>query len=603
MKNNNSNIFKGTARLFAAALVGGAMLTSCVDMDLAPKYQPTSESVWQDVTMATQAAAGPYRCLKYRVGDYNQWGVFNNQLFSSALDRDPNWRSYNNLFGNMNPSNGDNLALWAWHMEYPAKANDVVAHIMDVPGIDESAAARMRAENIFLRAYWYFEMNMYYQGIPYIRDAVVNPEDTYIDKLTFEETLDELITDFTEVINCASLPDKYAQGDGMWGHITKGAAYAYRAKCYMWKKEWQKAADDCQKVKDCGYKLYTAGDRPYIDLFKEAQEDCDEMIFTVCFTNTEDSGNAYYKNCATRSVFGAEGWNNWHGNPAMIDMYENADGSKFNWDDYLPNYNSMTPKARMAYFLRDDANDDNKKLFTDRGADMSVYLGEGNEARLRKAYENRDPRLEGTFITPYSIFKGARFRFVENYCYRFPFVFDTYNEDKDMIGDLLTDTGMETYLMRKFVGEGDEVTKWCSYIDYPIMRYGEVLCMWAECLAELGQVEQAAAKVNELRERVGHVKLNTAGNANTTVAGKEDMIQRARNEYYYELAGEENLFFEELRWGTWLEKKFYPGNGLKKVWGENYYEYVSQGEKSRVWPVPDREMQVNHQIHQNTVWQ
>lgn len=154
MKYNLSNLYKGSVRTLATAIVGGAALSGCVNMDLTPKYQPTSESVWQDVTMASQAATGPYRCLRYRVCDNGQWGVTTWQCFSSAIDRDPNWRSYKALFGNLDSSDGDCvLPVWAWHMEYPAKANAVVAHIMDVPGIDPDEAARMRAENIFLRAY------------------------------------------------------------------------------------------------------------------------------------------------------------------------------------------------------------------------------------------------------------------------------------------------------------------------------------------------------------------------------------------------------------------------------------------------------------------
>ena len=607
MKYNISNLSKGTVRILAAAIAGGAMLTGCADMDLTPTYQPTSESVWQDVTMASQAATGPYRCLRYRIADNAQWGVTTWQCFSSALDRDPNWRGYKALFGNLDSSDGDCvLPVWAWHMEYAAKANAVVANIMNVPGIDQDEAARMRAENIFLRAYWYYEMNIIWGGIPYIREEVTDPEQTYIARLSKEETWDELIKDFTEVINTPSLPDKYAQGDGNWGHITKGTAYAYRGKCYMWKKEWQKAADDFQKVKDCGYKLLTAGDRPYIDLFKEAQEQCDEMMFTVCFGPQDTQGNVIWRNCATRSVNGKEGWNNWHGNPAMIESYENADGSKFSWDQYIPGYSSKSKKARQAYFLRDDINDDEIAKAVEGGADMSLYIQGGNEARLRPAFENRDPRLEQTFITPYSIFNGARRGFVEPITYRFPFRTDGADDrTTPFLADLLTDTGMETYLMRKFVAEGQEVTKWYSSIDYPILRYGEVLCDWAECLAELGDLSGSADKINELRARVGHVLLNS--NANTMVAGKEDMIERARMEHYYELAGEENLFFDELRWGTWRAKKFYQDsegqmNGLKKPWGVNYYEYVDGGDKMTEWPVPDREMQVNHNMNQSPYW-
>ncbi len=34
------------------------------------------------------------------------------------------------------------------------------------------------------------------------------------------------------------------------------------------------------------------------------------------------------------------------------------------------------------------------------GADMSKYLENGNEERIRKAYQDRDPRLQMAVITP-----------------------------------------------------------------------------------------------------------------------------------------------------------------------------------------------------------
>lgn len=44
----------------------------------------------------------------------------------------------------------------------------------------------------------------------------------------------------------------------------------------------EKAADDFQAVKDCGYTLYKgAGEESYKKLFKVENERCDEMIFSL----------------------------------------------------------------------------------------------------------------------------------------------------------------------------------------------------------------------------------------------------------------------------------------------------------------------------------
>ena len=45
----------------------------------------------------------------------------------------------------------------------------------------------------------------------------------------------------------------------------------------------------------------------------------------------------------------------------------------------------------------------------------------GNEARLRAAYENRDPRLAAIAITPYSTYDGGASGSVVTYTSRYPY--------------------------------------------------------------------------------------------------------------------------------------------------------------------------------------
>lgn len=60
------------------------------------------------------------------------------------------------------------------------------------------------------------------------------------------------------------------------------------------------------------------------------------------------------------------------------------------------------------------------------------------------------------------------------------------------------------------------------------------------------------------------------------------MRERIRNERYWELLGEDLIYFDELRWKTWKDKKFatYDDNGkqvvngLRQVWGQATYHYA-----------------------------
>lgn len=598
MKTIIKSLSKQSAGL-AAAIAGVAMITSCVDMDLSPTNQPSEGSVWSSPTMAMQAANGAYRGLQYPIQE--AWNRFW-QPFSSVQDRDANWTDFNHTYGRVTPSDGYISSFWGNNFEYAIKANAVIHNIANVPGIDPAVASRSIAECTFLRAWWHYEMNCLFQGIPYVDINITNPDECKLPRKTTDEVWDCIIKDLTDCINNPNLPDKYEQGSPQWGHITKGACYTLRGKVYLWKKEWAKAEADFKAVERCGYKLYTEGGNvAYKNVLKEANEDCDEMIFSVCFTPDVKYGNALHRANGVRSVFNGEGWGNFIVNPAFVDRFENADGSKFNWNDIIPGYNEMPAKARRVYFLRDNMTEAEIEMNKKAGADMSKYLPNGNEARIYQAYENRDPRLNMTVITPYHAFYGGKWGVGQDFISRFPF-----RDQGEPTLDMMTDTSaMFYYMMRKYVGEGTEVSNYYTYTDYNIFRFAEVLINLAEALNEQGKTDEAASVINRVRTRCGAALLNS--NEATKVKGQADMRERIQNEFYFELGGEHNLYMEEVRWNIWRKNKFYKDaegnmNGMRQVWGTPTYQYIDGGEHYNTWPIPQREVDNNPNMVQSPQW-
>ena len=82
--------------------------------------------------------------------------------------------------------------------------------------------------------------------------------------------------------------------------------------------------------------------------------------------------------------------------------------------------------------------------------------------------------------------------------------------------------------------------------------YADVLLNLAEALNEQGKIDEAVTVVNQVRARAGAQLLNS--NVPTTVMGQADMRERIRNERYWELLGEDLIYFDELRWKTWKDK-------------------------------------------------
>lgn len=604
---NKINKNKGASLIKAMAIVTftGISATGCVDMDLFPKGKPSEGNVWFTPALAEQTVAGVYNQLyvDYSSVD-NGWFDSWSSTMDNSAGRAPN---FNFLFANNSPSSVQgSSAPWQRFYKGIIKANDVIGNLPLVEGFDKTRASRYISECLFLRCWWYYQLNILYNGVPYYKEPIKDIDEAKLTRSTQDEVWKYIVDDLTFCIDNPNLPNKYSANDADYGHITKGAVYALRGKVYLWMKEWKKAADDFQAVENCGYALYKeAGEESYRKLFKIENERCDEMIFSLQCINLPDyaqnKNRGYGNRCSPPDASGnGLGFNTFIINPQFVDSYENKDGSKFNWDDIISGYNNMTANKRMVYFLRNGITTAENKNAIAAGADMSKYDAIANEKRIRKAFEDRDPRMEMSVITPYAIFVGGVEGTPKEYVMRWPFrSYTTYK-------DLKTDSSTKLfYLNRKFVGEGMEQPKVYSELDLPFIRYADVLLNWAEALNELDNLSGAISKVNEVRDRAGAQLLGT--NEFTKVTEKADMHQRIMNERHWELIGEDIIYFDEIRWKTWKNLKFYEDkegvmNGRRQIWGTPLFTYSWGGDHYWSLPIPAREMQMNSNMVQNTGW-
>lgn len=492
------NISKASRKLLGAALAlaAGLSAASCVDMDLESHSALSSKNIWTDPVSAEAAIVSCYSSFKSL---YANPAYLWPEVMGSQMDRDPNWFFLGMLKGTQSVQDSNIHMWWSSYYHYIFQCNDVIQHLPEVPNMDEETRDRLIAEARWIRCYYYYQLNCVYGGVPWYENVVESIDDAQLGRGTQDETFRLIIDDLTKAIDDPAFPDKYAQGTSGHGRATKGAAYMLRGKCYMWLKMWAEAASDFEAVEKCGYSLLTKGTQPYKELFLTENEDCDEMIFSVmCDLVNDWWGNRRQRGYGTREATGW-GWSNYVPNPRFVDSYENADGSPFDWDDVIPGYNEMLPAARRVFFLRDGMTKAEIEFQTEAGADMSLYLPAGNEARILKAYENRDPRLAMSVITPYSTFLGGSAGVARNFTSRFPF----RNSTKKPF-DLRIDTADKFYYFcRKFVTEGLEHADHlgCNDIDIPLMRFGETLLCLAECYNELDRLDDAVSTVNRIRRR------------------------------------------------------------------------------------------------------
>lgn len=563
-------------------------------LDTAPYSQVASETMWTTDNLTDQGITGVYALLRYGNASGGASGLELYQMDCLGFTGQTSGAE-SLLSGTVTPSNGYFSSHWQNLYEGIQRANDAIKNIpLKSPSAAEKKAKYL-AEAKFLRAYFYFRLNQLYKGVPIYLEPFTADE-AKKSRATEAEVWAQVISDLTAAIAEPNLPDRYAAGNALYGHVTKGAAYALRGKAYLYMEKWDLAAADFQKVKDAGYGLFAN----YSTLFKTANEQSNEMIFSIQYIGVSGFGSTTQFYCGTRSSFGSC-WNTYHVSPNLVDLYENADGSKFNWDAVIPGYSALTVAEREVYFLRNNLTAAEITAATNRGAKMSLYLPTGNEARIIQAYANRDPRLAANVITPYStylgVFSGANAVVTSRWPYR---------AEAATNGDLRTDTqSLFYYLYRKYVYEGNAETPARDYgpTDFVLIRYADVLLMWAEALNEQGLVAEAMAKVNEVRARAGAAILqNSNGALPTFVSDQANMRERIRNERRVEFPNEGINFFDEMRWKTWKDKVFATGNGVKQAWGKVVYAYSFKGDYLYNWAIPAVEIERNPNLKQNPGW-
>lgn len=563
-------------------------------LDTAPYSSVSSSNMWSTDNLTDLGVAGVYSALRLGIGNsgntspYELYEMDRFGFTGESRGDEPI------LTGTITASNSLFSTIWQYMYEGIQRANDAIVNIpLKSPSTSEKKA-RYVAECKFLRAYFYFRLNQLYKGVPIYLEPFSADEATKA-RSTEDEVWNQILTDLTDCINEPNLPSRYVAGNLNYGHVSKSAAYALRGKVYLYMQKWDLAAADFAQVKAAGHTLFS----DYKALFKTANEQCPEMIFSIQNVSQSGFGSSTQLFCGSRSAFGS-GWNYYFPSKGLVDLYENKDGSKFDWDAVIPGYSSLTEAEREVFFLRNNLTTQEIAAATARGAKMSLYLPTGNEQRVRQAYLNRDPRLEANVITPYATFHGAynNTTTATDATMRWP-----YRAQAATGGDVQTDTqNFFYYLYRKFVYEGvsEIVDRNFGPTDFPIIRYADVLLMWAEALNEQGLTSEAIDKVNEVRARAGVALLNS--NEATTVHGQTDLRERIQNERRVEFPNEGINYFDELRWKTWKDKVFYPGAGKKQIWGANVSDYSYKGDFLYTWPIPVSEIQMNPNLVQNPGW-
>ncbi|MEO6188053.1 MAG: RagB/SusD family nutrient uptake outer membrane protein [Ginsengibacter sp.] len=119
--------------------------------------------------------------------------------------------------------------------------------------------------------------------------------------------------------------------------------------------------------------------------------------------------------------------------------------------------------------------------------------------------------------------------------------------------------------------------------NWPIIRYADVLLMYAEAANEIGKIDEARDAVNEVRERPGvNMPDLTAGNTDT----KDKMFQAIVHERRVELAFEFHRYNDLRRWGM----------------AQDTLGHLGYTARDRYYPIPQVEIDLNKNLKQADGW-
>lgn len=143
-------------------------------------------------------------------------------------------------------------------------------------------------------------------------------------------------------------------------------------------------------------------------------------------------------------------------------------------------------------------------------------------------------------------------------------------------------------------------------INFPILRYADVLLMYAEAINEYAGApdDQAKDAIREIRKRAG-VKTDES-----LLGDYRSFRDLVRNERGRELAFEGLRKWDLIRWDTFVEKMHNAGtnqpteNKYRNVSYTNYASanYANVTARHIYLPIPTKELAVNHALRQNPLW-
>jgi len=310
-----------------AALLAGVALTSCSDiLDSTPNGTTTSDKFWRngdDVVAATNAIYSP---LLDEDGFAHTEYTFDNSSDDMVRAGDHGDSEAQLELFTFNASNSHILNTWSTKYEVISRANTVLINAPNVD-MDETLRKRCLGEAHFLRGFAYWRLAVIWGEVPIIleEDAIAN--DFNKPKSTLAEVQAQAESDFLKAAEL--LPDDYSNDTENIGRATKGSAYGFLAKLYVYQEKFANAIDAGNHiVNNAKYKLADSFEQN----FQLATENNPEILYSLQYEQgwTTDDSPAFY-----HTPGGLGGWGFHEPIQDLVDEFE-VDDPRLDYTIFKP---------------------------------------------------------------------------------------------------------------------------------------------------------------------------------------------------------------------------------------------------------------------------
>ncbi|WP_113663352.1 RagB/SusD family nutrient uptake outer membrane protein [Pedobacter nanyangensis] len=498
---------------YLVSILGISALTSCTKLDLHPLSEASNET-WYTNKAQIEMSLNTLFLHQF-------WPVVKTEIPTATAAFDEladDWTNRTTLLSFTNGTFNSQTAMvggiWSYSYKAISRANTILANIDRAKAnLSDQDYRKYIATARFVRACQYSRIITLFGDPVYFNEELELEEAFKMGRTAKAVALQKVYEDFDYAIQ--NLPVDFSGNEIQ--RVSKGAAYAMKARIALYMEDWEtakNAADECIKLQK--YRLYPS----YPELFLSKTKNSVESVFII---------------------------------PRAVELSAdfNAALRGGNITAYLPRTVGGTSTGNPSW-----------DLFCSYLCTDGKPIDESPLYNPRKPFLNRDPRCTATIAEFDKPHLGFTYSPHPDSSKVWSYTSGIYIANKDSkAGDQYA--SYNGLVLKKGI-DGDWTDDLQAAPDKILMRYADVLLMYAEAKIELNDIDASVLDaINQVRARAYGVNVSqTSSYPAVTVTAQAALRKQLRMERRMEMAFEGLRYFDIRRWKLAEKVMNRPNYGL-----------------------------------------